>query len=111
MQEAGALIALVQVPAGELVEDIDGVRIVHADVPTKIEILILLHSHYPDPVSRTAINKSLSRRNPGTLGNSLRELVEKKLIVGGGEEGYRLTQPGHKAASDEIRALAVASAA
>jgi hypothetical protein len=111
MQEAGALITLVQVPVGELVEDIDGVRLIHADVSTKTEILILLHSHYPDRVSRAAINESLSRRNPGTIGNTLRDLVERKLIVGDARNGYLLTQPGHKLASDEIRALPVASAA
>jgi Mn-dependent DtxR family transcriptional regulator len=111
MQEAGALIELVQVSVGELVEEIDGVRIVHADVPTGTEILILLQSHYPDLVPRAAINETLSRRNPGTIGNNLRELAEAKLIVGDGTKGYRLTRVGHQLANDSIRSIAVASAA
>jgi Mn-dependent DtxR family transcriptional regulator len=111
MQEAGALIDLVQVPVGELVEDIDGVRLVHADVPTRTEVLILLHSHHPDPVPRAAIGESLSRRSPGTVNNNLRDLVEEKLIVGDAKRGYRLTQVGHKLASDDIRGLALPSAA
>ena len=44
MQEAGALIELIQAPVGTLVEEIDGTRIVHADVPIRTEILLLLHS-------------------------------------------------------------------
>src|SRR5207249_2219977 len=47
MQEAGALIELVQAPVGTLVEEIDGTRLVHADVGLQGEVLILLHSHYP----------------------------------------------------------------
>ncbi len=90
-------------------EEIDGVRLVHADVPTKTEILILLHSHYPDPVPRAAINESLSRRNLGTVSNSLRELVEAKLIVGDAKRGYRLTQVGHRLAGDNILGLATAA--
>jgi hypothetical protein len=48
MQEAGALIELIQAPVGTLVEEIDGTRLVHADTSVKGEILILLHSHYPE---------------------------------------------------------------
>jgi hypothetical protein len=47
VQEAGALIELIQAPVGTLVEEIDGTRLVHADVPVRTEILILLYSHYP----------------------------------------------------------------
>jgi hypothetical protein len=43
MEEAGALIELVQMPVGALVEEIDGTRLVHADLSIPGEILILLH--------------------------------------------------------------------
>ena len=51
MEEAGALIELVQAPVGTLVEEIDGTRIVHADVSARAEILILLHSPFPNRVA------------------------------------------------------------
>jgi hypothetical protein len=105
MQEAGALIAMVQVPVGDLVEEIDGVRLVHAAVGIKVELLILLHSHYPDRVPYNGIKASLSRRNLGTLRNRLKELVDEKKVVGSAAEGYRLTQAGHRAASKHIREL------
>lgn len=105
MQEAGALIEFVQVPVGDLVEEIDGVRLVHANVTVGAELLILLHSHYPDPVSLPAIKQSLVARNSGTVGNKLREMTNKKLVVGSTVNGYRLTQAGHKAASEEIRTI------
>lgn len=106
MQEAGALIDLVQAPVGTLVEEISGTRLVHADVPVKTELLILLHSHYPDAVPVTSVLKSLSRRSAGTVRNRLRDLHIEKLAHGDSVSGYRLTQAGHAAAVVEIRALA-----
>jgi hypothetical protein len=106
MQEAGALIDLVQAPVGTLVEEISGTRLVHADVPVKTELLILLHSHYPDAIPVTSVLKSLSRRSAGTVRNRLRDLHIEKLAHGDSVSGYRLTQAGHAAAVVEIRALA-----
>ncbi len=105
MEEAGSLVELVQAPVGTLVEEIDGLRLVHADVPTKTEILILLHSYYPEKVSVGAVIEGLSRRNPGTVRNSLRDLYEKKLTHGEAKSGYRLTSTGYEAAVAEISAL------
>lgn len=107
MQEAGALIALVQAPVGTLVEEIGDTRLVHADVPVKAEILILLHSHYPDLTPVNSVLKSLSRRSPGTVRNRLRDLHVEKLAHGDTKAGYRLTQAGHAAAVAEIKALAI----
>ena len=107
MQEAGALIELVQSPVGTLVEDINGMRLIHADVSVRVELLILLHSHYPDTVPMTDILASLSRRSVGTVKNRLRDLYGEKLIHGDAKAGYRLTQAGHAAAVDEIKKLAV----
>jgi hypothetical protein len=61
MEEAGALIALVQAPVGTLIEDIDGVRLVHADVSD------------PDPVSMDAVLASLSRHSKTSVQTSRRE--------------------------------------
>ncbi|GHD49879.1 hypothetical protein GCM10017083_22760 [Thalassobaculum fulvum] len=104
MQEAGALIKLVQAPVGTLVEEIDGTRIVHADVPVRVELLILLHSHYPDVVPVGDVIKSLSRRSSSSVRNRLRDLHAEKLTHGDVKSGYRLTQAGHAAAIKEIKA-------
>ena len=105
MQEAGALIELVQAPVGTLVEEIDGTRLVHADVPVRTEILILLHSYYPDAVSVSSVIKALHRRSPGTVRKRLRDLHAQKLAHGDSKSGYRLTRTGHAAAASEIAAL------
>lgn len=98
MEEAGSLIAQIHVPIDEIVEDIDGVRLVHADVSIEGEIALLLRSHYPDYVPLAAIKTSLVSRNVGTLGNKLRELVGEKVIFGNPKDGYRLTQAGFRQA-------------
>jgi hypothetical protein len=108
MQEAGALIELVQRPVGTLVEEIDGTRLVHADVSLKGEILILLHSYYPEPVPVVDILKTTVTRNPGSVRNKLRELRIEKLLWGDPRAGYRLTQVGHIAAVSEIQRLHLA---
>lgn len=107
MQEAGALIELVQAPVGTLIEEIGDTRLVHADVPVRAELLILLHSHYPDTVGVDSVLRSLSRRSAGTVRNRLRDLHSEKLVHGDAKSGYRLTQSGHAAAVAEITALAV----
>jgi len=105
MQEAGALIAQLQVPVGTLVEEIDGLRLVHADTSVRGEILILLHSHYPDRVPVADILKTMSARSGGSVKNRLGELRTEKLLHGDGKAGYRLTQVGHAAAVAEIAEL------
>lgn len=105
MEEAGALIALIQAPVGTLVEEIGGTRLVHADVSVREELLILLHSHYPDPVSVNSVLKSLERRGNGTVRNRLRELVAEKLAHGNAKAGYLLTAPGYRAAAALIQKL------
>ena len=105
MQEAGALVELVHAPVGTLVEEIDGTRLVHANVSVRVEILIVLHSHYPDVLPMEKIIDDLSRRNQGSVRNRLRELHAQKLIHGDAATGYKLTTAGHDAAVVEIEAL------
>ena len=102
MAEAGALIELLQAPVGTLVEEIDGVRLVHANVPTRVEVLILLHSHYPDYVSIDDIKNTLSRRSASSIRGRISDLRREKLIFGDNSTGYRLTAPGHTATVVEI---------
>ena len=103
MEEAGRLIELIQVPVGPLVEEIDGIRLVHADVSIKFEILILLHSHYPNYVPVRDILKSMSARNTKSVKNCLYKLCIDKLLYRNPNEGYKLTKVGFMAAIDEIR--------
>lgn len=110
MQEAGALIEQLQVPVGTLVEEIDGTRLVHAATSVRGEILILLHSHYPDRVAVADILKTMSARSAGSVRNRLGELTRDKLLHGDGKSGYRLTQVGHAAAVAEISAVMSAAA-
>jgi hypothetical protein len=102
MQEAAAVIDLIQAPVGALVEEIDGTRLVHADVPIRTEILILLHSYYPDPVFLAEIMKSLEARNASAVRKQIAELRKGKHIYGDPKNGYRLTQPGHRVATEKI---------
>jgi hypothetical protein len=105
MQEAGALIELIQAPVGTLVEEIDGTRLVHAEVSVRGEILILLHSRYPDHLGVTDILRSLAARSPGSVRNRLSELRTAKLLYGDSKQGYRLTRAGYDAATREISQL------
>lgn len=105
MEEAGALIQLVQMPVGTLVEEIDGVRLVHADTSVRGEILILLHSHYPERVEMSDVLQTMSGRSAGSVRNRLGELRAEKRIMGDSKAGFRLTQTGHSEAVATIRAV------
>jgi hypothetical protein len=106
MEEAGALVALMQAPVGSLVEEIDGRRIVLPKVSLRAEILILLHSHYPDPVPLDDLQASLDAHSARAISSRLSELRAAKQIVGRGLSGaIRLTSSGYNAAVTEIQAL------
>ena len=105
MAEAGALIQLLHAPVGTLVEEIDGERIVHAHVSTRVEMLIFLHSHYPERVSMADIKQTLSRRSASSIRGRISDLNSEKLIFGDNNSGYRLTAPGFDAAVREITKL------
>jgi hypothetical protein len=109
MEEAGAVISLVQAPVGSLVEEIDGVWLVHADVTVSEEILILMHSIYPNRVALQDLLRSMRARSAAGVRNQLASLRTNKLIVGDAKTGYRLTQAGHAAATEVIRRLPAAA--
>ena len=106
MEEAGDLVELIQVPVGAIVEEIDGTRIVHGKLTVREELMILLHSHYPERASLADIDASMRGRSAGTVRNVLRGLRDTKLAHGDGQNGYRLTQPGYAAAQAVIQNLA-----
>jgi len=94
-----------------LVEEIDGRRIVHADVGVRSELLVLLHSHFPDHVSMDAIFKSLDRQKPASIRNRIGELYDAKLIQGDVNVGHRLTSAGFDTATAIIAKLLAQQAA
>ncbi|WP_395945333.1 hypothetical protein [Brevundimonas sp.] len=105
MQEAGNLVAIVQAPVNTLVEEIGDTRLVLPDVSARAELLLLLHSHYPELVTVPDALRSLSRRSAKTVRNRLRDLHDEKLAHGSAKDGYRLTTAGHSAAMREVSAL------
>jgi hypothetical protein len=110
MQEAGALIELVQTPVGTLVEEIDGTHLVHADVSVRAEILLLLHHQHPNRVVAADLMKSMRYRSAGGVRKRLSELRQEKLVLGDGNTGIRLTQAGYALAVEELRSAMAAVA-
>lgn len=98
MEEAGGLIDLVHAPVGQLVEEIGGRRIVHGCASIRDEILVLLHSHYPDQIDLPSILSSLDLRKPGSVRAQLSKLYAARLVDGNAKDGYRLTARGFNTA-------------
>ena len=103
MQEAGVLIEMVQAPIATVVEDFAARRLVLPKLVMVDEILVLLHSHYPEQVPANRIHSSMNRRNAGSVTNTLRDLWKRKLVEGSAKEGYRLTQLGFSSAVGVIQ--------
>jgi hypothetical protein len=108
MEEAAALIELLQAPVGALVEEINGVRLVHAHVSIRAEVLILLHHRYPEFVSVADMRASVGSKRASSIAARLAEMKSEKLIFGDAKQGYRLTQAGHAAALKEVAAAMAA---
>jgi len=92
--EAGRLVAEVELPAGDLVEVIGDRRIVHADLGVREEVLVLLMSHHPEPISVVAIIKSLDRRSESGVRKAITALWKEKLVERPGSGEVVLTGPG-----------------
>ena len=104
MEEAASLIRLVNTPVGPLVEDIDGIRIVHADLPIRSMLLLLLHSEYPGRLAVVQLAEWCGKKAP-TVRARLSEMRRERLLVGRGPNGYKLTLTGHGAAVQLIQQL------
>jgi hypothetical protein len=102
MEEAGKIIQLLQIPPGKWVEDIAGRRLVHGDFGIRQEILVLLHSYYPEPRKSSEIQHSLNRRGASSVRGEISRLYKEKIIEGNAKTGYVLTMPGYKEASDLV---------
>ena len=93
-EEAARLVGEVQLPVGELVEAIDGRKIVHADLTVREEVLVVLTSSHPLPISTSELMKSLDRRSASSVRNAVSALWKEKLIHRGVDRSVVLTEPG-----------------
>jgi hypothetical protein len=98
MEQAGRLIDQVQAPVGGLIEDFGGKKLVLARMTAREEILILLHSHYPDFVPLADLMASADRRDKSTVRKVIKLLWEERLVQLAKNKGYKLTMAGLKAA-------------
>jgi hypothetical protein len=103
MAEAGSLVERVYIPVGGVVEDFGDRRLVLAKVSIPEELLLLLHSSHPTPVTLPYVRASLTRRKAGSVQDALRRLWSDKQIEGDPERGYRLTAAGFNRAVAIIR--------
>lgn len=102
--DAARLVAEVQLPVGELVEAIDGRRIVHADMTVVDEALVLMMMSYPEPITTTELSKSMDRRNPGSVRATVSTLWKKKLVHRGEDKRIVLTERGLRTAVEAAQA-------
>ena len=94
---AGRMLEYIQIPISVIVEEFSDRRIVYGNLSVKKEALVLLHSHYPEPVSLKEIQKSMERRSKSAISNILSKLWNEKLVHRDAA-GYKLTQPGFRTA-------------
>lgn len=97
-KEAARLVSQIQLPAGELVEAIDGRKIVHADLRVPEEALVLLMTTYPDPMATTELIRWMDRRSAGSVRNAVTELWKTRLLHRTADNRIVLTQAGLRAA-------------
>jgi hypothetical protein len=101
---AAHLVAEVQLPVGELVEAIDGRKIVHADLTVTGEALVLLMTSHPAPVTVAELTKWMDRRSPGSVRAAVSTLWKKKLVHRGDDRKIVRTERGLRAAIEAVQA-------
>ena len=103
MADAGLLVQYIEAPITLLVEDFGSFQTVLSSATIEEEILALLRHSYPNALTAAAVKSSMRRRNTGSVGNSLRQLWEKRFVEKVGN-GYKLTTTGVSAAEALLRA-------
>jgi predicted transcriptional regulator len=68
------------------------------------ELLVLLHSYYPDFVSIGMIHKCMDRRSKTGISNALKKLWDTKLVYKE-DSNYVLTQPGFVSAVEVLNKI------
>jgi hypothetical protein len=102
MAEAGRLIEQIEAPLLTVVEDFGNRRLVlDSELVAADEILVFLHSYYPESVSSRSIKNGVDRHSEKTIENTLPKLWADRLIERVGA-GHKLTGLGHRRASSVI---------
>ncbi|MCF8363759.1 MAG: hypothetical protein K9G70_14165 [Prolixibacteraceae bacterium] len=102
--KATAIIEFIQIPANSIIEDFTDRKIIFGNLTIPKEILILLHSNYPNFTNSKAIQDSLERRSKSAITNSLKKLWNDKDVYKN-ETGYKLTQQGFQNAVELIKEI------
>jgi len=101
MSSAGKLIDFIQMPCSVLVEEIEGRKYIYGNLKISEEILLILHSEYPNSVNSEMIKNSLDRKSPSGISKALKKLWKEQSIH---EKNhiYKLTKKGFKEAEGII---------
>jgi len=102
MNTAEKMINFIQIPADSLVEDFGSRKLVYGDLSIADEILVLLHSVYPNYISSNNIYASMDRRSKPGICNALKKLWKDKLI-NKEKDNLVLTRKGLKKAVNVIK--------
>lgn len=93
IHKAGRIVEFIQLPVSSIIESTDGRKIIHAKLPVKEEVLLVLYSYYPTRVSELEISKSIDRRPRNSVYKAIGALWDEKLIHEN-DKLYALTQTG-----------------
>lgn len=94
MDEAGRLVAQIELPVGDLVEDFGENKLVLSNSMTvKEEVLLLMAAKYPDPVTTNWLKGSINRKSHSSVTKSVGLLWKDRAIQKTGES-YVLTGIG-----------------
>jgi hypothetical protein len=86
-----AVFAAAELAGKPLVEEIHERLIVHGDMSIRDELLVLLHSQYPNEMMMADIIGSMDRRTAGAVRKQVSKLYKEKLVQRDTKRGYRLT--------------------
>ncbi len=106
MDEAAAVVAEIERPVTGVIEQRGEKKLVLAGLPVAKEILVLLNSHYPDPVPRRQLHEWMGRTSPASVGKRLGELYNRRLVEEWGEDDSTLTEIGLAEAQRVLRDIA-----
>ena len=104
---AGKMIDSIQMPVSAVVEDFGDRKMVYGNLTVEEELMILLHSHYPEYIPLKQIQKSMDRRSKSAISGNLSKLWNLKLIHRE-NAGYKLTQQGFNQAMNLLASLKMA---
>jgi hypothetical protein len=103
MQQAGALVEQVTSPLGGLVQDFGNRRMVLADMGINDELLVVMHSYHPMPMTLAALRACMDRRQPNRVLEVVRALWKSKDLDGNVSTELRLTDRGYARATAVVK--------